>query len=156
MIVRSIALFLVCGVSIAEDAALMPATEVIKIMQIEVVKPLFEYCQAAVPEMAMEVSSEFESFHGKFDEAMNRFLEHIPASELGSASATDVEEVRKTVAGYGRAQVENVKQRDPRVFCPRVVTNARNTTVEALQARIEAAYAEYQERVKAKREAAQQ
>lgn len=156
MIARSIALFLVCGVTLAEETAMVSSAEVIRIMQFETFRPTFEYCQAAVPEMEMEVSSEFASFLGKLDAAMKRFLERIPTSELGSVPAAEFEELRSHIVEFGRSKVEDVKQYDPRLYCPKFLINARNTTVEGLQGAIEDAYRKYQDRVRASQQSSQQ
>ena len=155
MTVRSIALLLICGPSFAEDAAMVSNSEVIRIMQFESFRPMFEYCKSAVPEMEMEVSSEFASFHGKLDQAMKRFLGRIPAMESGSVPAAELEELRIHIAEDGRARVEGVKHYDPRVYCPKFLTNVRNTTVEGLESTIEQAYRRYLDRVKAKQQASQ-
>jgi len=155
MICRVVSSFIICGIAFAQDAAIVSANEVIKTMQLETLRPVFDYCQAEVPELETDLSREFDIYTGKFDAAMQRFLQRIPESEMTGMPAPELESLRAQIAEHGRALVDGLKQQDPNELCPQVLINAGNATVESMLTKIEDAYARYQARVKAKQEASQ-
>ena len=152
MIKRVVWVRLMCAVAAmhavsAQEVAPVSGADVMKVIQAEQLGPLVEYCKSAVPAMQTEIDVAFQSAMDKMDVAVAPLLERTNA-ENQSMSEQDLSELRRRTAELAHAQVEMVRQRGAAAaFCTRFIASMQNISVEALQQRIESAFAEYEKRV---------
>jgi hypothetical protein len=149
---KGVRVHLVCAIMLmqaapAQETAKVSGADIMKMIQIEQLRPLVEYCKAAVPAMQPEFDAALQSTMDKMDVAAAPLLERANV-EGQSMSVEELSELTMKIAELGRAQVEMVRQRGAAaVFCTRFSASMQNTSVEELRRRIESAFAEYEKRV---------
>ena len=112
------------------------------LLQLQMVGPraIVSYCAAEVPALKPRLDAEYLRFADNMNTAMAALR-----TRLGAKLAAPVTPAAGQVEEIGARMLAGVKQHPPEAYCPWLLDNMEKTSAASLQAKVEAAYARYEQ-----------
>lgn len=112
------------------------------LLQLQTVGPraIVSYCAAEVPALKPRLDAEYLRFADNMNTAMASLR-----TRLGARLAAPVTPAAGQVEEIGARMLAGVKQHPPETYCPWLLESMEKTSAASLQAKVEAAYARYEQ-----------